>query len=193
MYIFTRLTQSKDVIELIKLMDKLCIPKPAEFNLSDIRKRFNAMNEIQSIPREEYFKEKSSRNKRINARTVVAELCIGLVNNKFDLKGKEEREQIYKDLCLILFSWRTIGIRMRRHIISISKVCCDWLTEKEIEELEEKDKDSEMEDELDHDYDTDEEVNYMIEEKSSESDDSDVASDHTVNNSSAEDDDDDYY
>ena len=171
-------------------MDNLSIPKPA-FNLTDIRKRFAAMNEIQAIPRDEYFKEKSSRTKRMNARAVVVELCMGLVNQKFDLKTKEERDQVFKDLCLIIFSWRTIGIRMRRHILSIAKIYCDWLSQDDINMMESKSKDSQIEDEFDHDYDTEEESNYLLEERSSESDDSNFELDHTVINSGVEDEDDD--
>jgi hypothetical protein len=178
MYILTKFSTTKDVIELVKIFNILDVPKPTKYNLNEIRNRFEIMNEIQKIPSDDYVKAKCSRNKRIKARSVIVEFCMGLILGKFDLQTKEVRELIFKDIGLILFSWRIVGVRMRRHVLGIAKIFCLWLSEEKIRELKVKIEDAEVEDDCDHDYDTDEECERLMAEQSSESDNSNFESEH---------------
>ena len=82
-YILTKFTHSEHVIELLKLFGMLEVPKPADYKLDDIQKRFDTMEKIQAIPSEDYFKEKDKRGDRMSARSVVVEFLIGLLIGKF--------------------------------------------------------------------------------------------------------------
>ena len=130
------------------------------------------MEKIQAIPSEDYFKEKDKRGDRMSARSVVVEFLIGLLIGKFETKTEQEHAQIESIIEHILKSWRIVGIRMRRHVLNIVRSSCEWINEEKMTKFEDLVDDAEMNDEIDHDYNTDEMSEKLVEEHSSESDDS---------------------
>jgi hypothetical protein len=150
----------------------LDIPKPADYKLDDIKKRFEIMEQIQEIPSEEYFKEKDKRGDRMSAKSVVVEFLIGLLIGKFETKTEGEQAQIESIIEQLLKSWRIVGVRMRRHVLNIVRSCCEWVNEEKMAKFEELADDAEFEDEIDHDYNSDEIEERLLEEHSSDSDDS---------------------
>jgi hypothetical protein len=133
LYLLTRLSCEADVAELLQLYEFLNNVSLTVADLNDIHER---LTDIADVEDEDGYTLARNREGRSKARDAAAELCCGLVLNKFAADQHKTRQKIYSRVEYVLSHSRTFHRRIRHHMTATARSKCSWFTAQQLRKLE---------------------------------------------------------